>query len=307
MSFSLPVAGADASRLFVVGSQRRAELLKYDSKSAQFVPFTPQISAGHVDFSSNGTRITYVAYPEGTVWRSNIDGTDKLQLTMQSRDSTDSMPRWSPDGKLIAFARISGDGHMTMFRVSADGGDAEALLPEHNDNEDDPNWSPDGKKVVFAVAPHSASADAGQWSLRILDLETRTVSTLPNSNGLLGPRWSPSGQYICALSFISPGHLLVFDLKQNAWSTVADGRFGYPSWSRDEKYIYVERTGIDLPEIDRIEPLTGKVEKVTAIKDIPRAVLPFSQLWSGVTPDGAPLIMKEVGSQEIYSLEWKRP
>src|SRR5947209_17976704 len=87
--------------MFVIGSQPRGELVRYDSRSSQFVPFLSGIPAEEVDFSPNGQWITYADIPDGTLWRSRVDGSERLQLTYPPVSST--LPRWSPDGKQIVL------------------------------------------------------------------------------------------------------------------------------------------------------------------------------------------------------------
>ena len=63
-----------AKKLFVVGQSYRGELTQYDAKSGQFSPFLGGISAEYVAFSRDGQWVAYVSYPEGTLWRSKLDG-----------------------------------------------------------------------------------------------------------------------------------------------------------------------------------------------------------------------------------------
>ena len=75
-----------------------------DYSAAQAVNLCPTfggISAQDVGVSRDAQWVAYVAYPERTLWRSRVDGSQRLQLT--SRPLQVSLPRWSPDGKQIAF------------------------------------------------------------------------------------------------------------------------------------------------------------------------------------------------------------
>jgi len=48
----------------------------------------------------------------------------------------------------------------------------------------------------------------------------------------------------------------------------------------------------------------AKRERLVALKDVPRVSMPDSGVPEmGVAPDGSPLIMRDGGSQELYSLE----
>ena len=147
LSFRGPQPSYDGSKLFAIGVQRRGELLRFDTKSKQFMPYLSGISADTVDFSKDGQWVTYVAVPDGTLWRSKTDGTEKLQLTFPP--VTAYLPRWSPEGKRIAFQGLSTGKSWAMYIVSADGGDLHEIRPWPGD----PGWSPDGSSMVFSTAP----------------------------------------------------------------------------------------------------------------------------------------------------------
>jgi hypothetical protein len=76
----------------------------------------------------------------------------------------------------------------------------------------------------------------------------------------------------------------------------------------DSKYSYFEDLGADGPEIDRVSVVTRKKERVTPLTGISRVSMQDSGVpWNGVAPDGSPLIMRDVGSRELYSLELQLP
>ena len=62
------------------------------------------ISADGVDFSRDGQWVTYIQYPEGSLWRSRADGSERLQFTFPPMQV--GLPRWSPDGKQIVFTAM---------------------------------------------------------------------------------------------------------------------------------------------------------------------------------------------------------
>ena len=146
MDFRSPVSSVDGKRLFVIGEQRRGELVRFESKSGQFVPYLGGISAQDVDVSKDGQWVAYVSYPEGVLWRSRVDGSQRLQLTSLPMQA--SLPRWSPDGKRIAFSAVVPGGPDKIHVVAADGGRPEQLTAG-NHYETDPNWSPDQNSLVF--------------------------------------------------------------------------------------------------------------------------------------------------------------
>jgi serine/threonine protein kinase len=102
LSLSSPLPSRDGKKLFVIGQTYRGELTRYDAKSAQFSPFLGGVSAEYVAFSKDGQWVTYVSYREGTLWRSKVDGSERLQLTYPPMYPV--LPRWSPDGKNIIFS-----------------------------------------------------------------------------------------------------------------------------------------------------------------------------------------------------------
>jgi eukaryotic-like serine/threonine-protein kinase len=298
MENDAPVPGKDGKKIFFVGTQSHTELSVYDSRLKEFVPYLGGISAESVVFSRDGQRVAYVRLPEGTLWRMKMDGSDKLQLTFPPMKVF--MPRWSPDGKRIAFYDEPTDGHSKIYIIPADGGTPEALSSgEHN--EGDPNWSPDGNSLVFHFYASSPTA-----SIHVLDLKTRKVTELPGSKGIFSPRWSPEGRYIAALTSAQAGFkLMLFDFKTQKWAKLSDIFAGFPSWSRDGKYLYFEgqTASGNIEAFYRADIATRKVEQVATYGNAQEVDGVAGFPWHGMTPDGEPLIAREAGSQEIYALD----
>jgi Tol biopolymer transport system component len=117
LSFSPPVFSPDGKKLFTVGYLPRAEVMSYDVPTKHWGPVLSGTSAINLGFSRDGQWVTYVTYLKGPLWRSRADGSQRLQLT--SPEMTVTFPRWSPDGKQIAFAgKVSGQPFQ-IFVVSA--------------------------------------------------------------------------------------------------------------------------------------------------------------------------------------------
>lgn len=104
-------------------------------------------------------------------------------------------PRWSPDSKKILVSFYSYPGPAQISVIPRDGGTPEPLLPNDPLIQQDATWSPDGKRLVIGGNPTDPSVN-----LRMLDLATGHVETLPGSRGVFSPRWSPDGHYIAGFT-----------------------------------------------------------------------------------------------------------
>lgn len=296
LNFYAPLPSMDGRRIFVVGEQRRGELIRYDSKRQQFVRYLEGLSAEAVAFSRDGQWVAYVSYPEGSLWRSKADGSKPLRLNLPPMLT--HMPRWSPDGTKIVFMGTRPGRPMKIYQVAAEtGGNPEQLMPEDR-YESDPNWSPDGKTLVFTVGTRAS----GNHAIYLLDINSRQVSALPGAEKLSSPRWSPDGRYILALQS-DFRNLMIYDFTTRQWEELVTMRAGgYPSWSRDSKYVYFS----DESAIFRVGVLNRRVEPWVSLKDL-RLASGMSGIWMGLTPDDSPMVLRDIGIQDIYALEWQTP
>jgi eukaryotic-like serine/threonine-protein kinase len=296
MSLSSPLPGKDGKKLFVIGQTFRGELMRHDAKSGQFRPFLGGISAEYIDFSKDGQWVAYVSYREGTLWRSRLDGSERQQLTYPPMYPV--LPRWSPDGKKIIFFEFArGAGQPArMYETSADGGTPRPLLPQDSSHQLDPNWSPDGSRIVFAGESNDPSS-----TIRILDITSQQVSTVPGSPGLYSPRWSPDGRYLAAFSGESKT-LLLFDFQTAKWTTLASGSLGWLNWSHDGQSVCF----FDFSRgnsVERIRIRDHKLEKIADFNNFSATGRYGAAL--ALAPDDSPLLLRDAGSQDVYSVDWQ--
>ena len=288
--YTSPLPSLDGKKLLVVGSVARGELTRYDTKSQQFVSYLSGISAEGVDFSRDAQWITYVAYPEGTLWRSKVDGSQRLQLTHPPMRAF--LPRWAPDGKRIAFAGKLPGKVYDIYVVSAEDGTPERLTNGEHDVAD-VGWSPDGKQLIFGdMTPYN------DRTIHLLDLQTRQSSVLPGSQGFFSPRWSPDGRYVAAIPVAPQDRIVLYDFKTNRWSDLAKVIVGSPSWSTDSKYVYFDAAGREAG-LCRVRISDHKQERFASLAHVRLAPV----WWTGVSPGGSPLILRDVGTEEIYALD----
>jgi len=298
--YSTAVPALDGKRLFVEGVQRRGELVRYDGVSKQFVPFLGGISASGLAFSRDGKWVTYSTVPEGTLWRSRVDGTERLQLTYPPRVAT--LPSWSPDGSQIAYIGAQAGKPWKIFLISAQGGSPEELLPE-NTPEIDATWSPDGTRLAFGRLGRDHS---GTNDIQFVDLKTRQTSVLPGSQGLFSPRWSPDGRYLSAVS-VDSRKVMLYDFQTQTWSEwFTDSNVNYGGWSSDSRYFYYDSVAAGNPASRRIKLGDHHPEDLFSLSSVRRYLGQWG-FWGGLAPDNSRLLLRDTSTQEIYALDVDLP
>ena len=305
LQFGIPLPSKDGRRLFVIGVQQRAELVRYDAKSGDFAPYLGGISAGDVDFSRDGQWITYVSYPDDTLWRSKLDGSARLQLTYPPMRT--GLGHWSPDGQQIAFAGALPGKPWKVYLISKDGGSPQALTSTQEEiQEADPTWSLDGN--TLAVGHSGFGSDVAL--IELFNLKTHEISQLPGSDGFFGPRWSPDGRYIVALS--QDGNKLVLcNLKDHQWRhlDIKLNSFGYLAWSHDSAYVYFDTILRSDTGYYRVRISDAKLEKLADLSKIKGFPIQFggNGTWTGLGPGDVPLLSRDISTQEIYAFELQLP
>ena len=191
-----------------------------------------------------------VCYIGSDIYVMNDDGSGIRRLTTNIL-SADRDPRWSPDGKRIAFTRFMDKERMQtsseLFIMNADGTDQRRLT--HNTVADGyPSWSPDGGYLAFR-------SGSGNFEVYVMELVSQRVQRLTGTEGELSstaPDWSPDGTEIAYERFISNGpglaHKNIYLMRANGDEQrpiLPDPKEGVPTvtmrftprWSSDGKRI----------------------------------------------------------------------
>jgi eukaryotic-like serine/threonine-protein kinase len=294
LTFLSPQPSVDGKRIFAIGVQSHAELVRYDAKSAQFVPYLSGMSATDLSFSPDGQWLTFVSYPEGEVWRSRIDGSEKLQLTRGPLQAWS--PSFSSDGSQIAFVGVEPQKTQGLYIVSADGNTPQKFpVPEPNRVD----WCGGGSSIVFVQGTQADS------TIALFDGKTSKSEALRSPHDLFLPRCSPDGRFIVAETHDGQS-LKLFERSTGNWSDLVTHATGFPQWSRDSKYVYFDTGASKELAVYRVRIADRKLERVADLQNLRRVVEPWIS-WMGLTPDGAPLFMRDIGSQEVYALDFEAP
>ncbi len=291
MNYYQPVSSRNSKTIFAIGAQPFGELVRYDAGRKDFVPFLGSRSADHLKFSRDGQWLSYVAYPEGTLWRCRSDGTQQLQLTFAPLQVVTA--RWSPDGKRIAFDARQPGQLVKAFVISAEGGNPEPF-PSEPLSQMAPDWMPGGDSLIYGRSNGmDAPADMGLYQL---DLRSGHTERILGTDGLHYPLWSPDGHRLAAVN-AATAQLFLFDIKTGKRTQIA-GAASWPIWSADSQYLYFTSIGNG---IFRVHVPDGKQEKIL------EAPFRLTSGAFGITPDGALIMQREHGHYDVYALHLSLP
>jgi dipeptidyl aminopeptidase/acylaminoacyl peptidase len=168
----------------LIAMHRIAEAeLSPDGKSVAYTVATPDLEANR-----NATNL----------WMAPVAGGDAIQLTRTGKDSS---PKWSPDGKTIAFLSArSGDSQ--VYLLSMDGGEAHPLS-KLSTGADLVKWSPDGKTIAFTSGVYPDCKDDGCNKKRNDEKEKNKVKAHVAEN-LLYRHWTHWNEGTRAHLFVTP-------------------------------------------------------------------------------------------------------
>lgn len=176
-------------------------------------------------WSPDGKRIAVSLSREGgsQLFLINPDGSGARRLATSS--GIDTEPRFSPDGQWIYFTSDRG-GSAQIYRVPVEGGDAQRVTFEGSYNVS-PRISPDGKSLAFITR------NGARFQAALMDLATRQVQLLTDSDKDESPSFSPNGRMILLATVINGRGVLSAvsaDGRVRQRLSIAAGDVREPAW-----------------------------------------------------------------------------
>jgi len=176
-------------------------------------------------WTPDGTRLAVALSREGgsQIFMVNADGSGVRRL--MSSSGIDTEPVFSPDGQFIYFTSDRG-GSPQIYRMPATGGDPQRVTFDGTYNVS-PRISPDGKNLAYI------SRNSGKFQVALLDLGTRQVQILTDSDKDESPSFSPNGRMILLATVVGGRGILSAvsaDGRVKQRLTVSGGDVREPAW-----------------------------------------------------------------------------
>ena len=251
------------------------------------VQWTPEMqmkvkTIGGPRVSPDGSRVVYTVIGEvmaadksefvTQIWLATSDGKENSQITFAEKSSTN--PKWSPDGRSVAFTSTRKDNKNNLYVLRLNGGEAEPVT-DLKGSISDFEWSPDGSSIAYAMTDAKTEDeeknDKGRNDFRWIDENLKMsrlyiVQLAKDANGKREPRKLTSENYnVSGFDWSPDGKSLVFSFVKtpgaNDWTTsdvsvldVASGKISVlantiaaensPRFSPDGRWIAMNVTDI---------------------------------------------------------------
>ena len=296
--YQAPSTAPGSDRVYFIGATSQYELLRAIPQSSTFVTLDQNLSAASLaQYSPDGQWVAWVNAADNSLWRSRIDGSERIELTtLPQRIFT---MKWSPDDRRLAVMGLEAGKPWKIYLIDAEGGKLTPVLNEDR-NEADPAWSPDGQSIVFGRLPDRM--DNGQpKAIYLLNLQTRKVMEIPGSTGLFSPRLSPDGRYIAAMP-LDQRALLLFDRTTERWTTLTVQGVGDPTWSHDSRSIYFQDFLAAGKPIYRVAVPAGKPQQVATIDNL-RPIAATDYRLIGLAPGDLPVVTARAPAVNLYEVD----
>lgn len=157
---------------------------------------------------------------------------EERRLTYSGHGKNSSIPQWSPDGTLIAFASNREDdaGRSSIYVMDCDGAKVRRLTPVGS-RDYFPHWSPDGAKIAFM-----RSLD-GDGEIYVMDSDGTNVQRLTDNDVFdAAYSWSPDGELVFTSERDGTGAVYVMDADGGNVRRIGPGFGG--GWEDDGDHLW---------------------------------------------------------------------
>lgn len=257
----------DGQRMIYVQTNNQANIqgVEFDSKAEKIVGEPFSITKGdreitRAELSPDGTRFVMriIRRTQDDIVTVGRDGQDWRDVTSDA--PFDRYPRWSPDGKQIAFSSDRNSG-AEIWISNTDGTNLHQITfsADPNTGFSFPVWSPDGQRLSF-VARNSQTfiADLSKSG------SEQTLQQLPaaeNQTGFIAWDWSPDGKRLGGTIYDGKNRYLGFYSFETAqYEKVVENSDSIPSWLPDSRrVVYGFENKVVLADTDtrKITPLVS--------------------------------------------------
>ncbi len=257
--------------------------IAFDPENLKTVGEANMVTSGNKQFSMpamspNGEEYVLRSFPTLTTAEIAVFNRDGSNLRFLTNDKfRDRSPRWSPDGKRIAFTSDR-SGKYQVWMINADGTDLRQITFSEKTGVVAPIFSPDGSRIAFS------EIDGKNQSPFILDL-TKTwqqqtpapLPPVPNYKGSFSVRdWSSDGSKLLMMFYETENDedaIALFDFKTSAYEKITD--FGSnPIWLKDNRHFIFDKS-------NTIYVADTQTKKTTAIYKPPS----YAVQHANVSPD----------------------
>jgi Tol biopolymer transport system component/DNA-binding winged helix-turn-helix (wHTH) protein len=301
LDYQAPGTMPGNSRIYFIGATLEFQLLQAVPHSSQFTAMDKILSAASLaQFSPDGKWVAWLNAADNTLWRSRIDGSDRIALTAPPLRIFNL--QWSPDNRRLALMGEEPGKPWKIYLIDAEGGQPVPVLNE-NRNEADPSWSPDGRSIIFGRPPDRMD-NVQPKAIYQLDMETHQATEIPGSVGLFSPRLSPDGRYLVAMP-LNQGSLQLYDRVTGHWTTLTDQAAGDPTFSHDGHDLYFQNFLEAGRPIYRVAIPSGKPEQVATIDNLlPITATEYRLI--GLAPGDLPVVTARTPEVNIYQTDLGR-
>ncbi|MFL5580862.1 MAG: S9 family peptidase [Gemmatimonadaceae bacterium] len=199
---------------------------------------------------------------DANVWLVGAGGGDPVQLTRNVKN--DNAPRWSPDGRRLAFLSNREENRGQIWLINPFGGEPERLT-ESKSGVQGYEWSPDGSRIAYVAAqeptpdeekktkerddPQRFDVDFRMGRLWVIDVATKKATEIVKGDfSVADPQWSPDGRTLAYVTYPTPKP--DDGTRGDVWVVGADGQGARklyenpstdaaPRWSPDGRSIAV--------------------------------------------------------------------